>query len=244
MARLAGAVTPVDEPRLSLFPRRRSHRFVDGTENPTEQTAIDAAYIGAEDAAFAGGSYVIVQKYLHDLPGWNAAIDRSPGAIIGRAKLSASTRRCGEADIAHNALTTILEKGKEMRILRDNMPFGSPAAWRVAPISSATAARRGLSSRCSTICSSAARRATLTASSDFTAPQPAICSSFRSATFLDNVGDDAPSGRNRSRPAASIATPPAPARDGSLGIGSLKGDPHQMNTCHRELAPHLRAAVG
>ena len=41
--------------------------FVDGTENPVDQAAIDATIIGDEDAAFAGGSYVIVQKYLHDL---------------------------------------------------------------------------------------------------------------------------------------------------------------------------------
>ena len=43
--------------------------FVDGTENPRGKAAIDAVLIGAEDAAFAGGSYVIVQKYLHDLAG-------------------------------------------------------------------------------------------------------------------------------------------------------------------------------
>ena len=46
--------------------------FVDGTENPVGQAAVDAALIGDEDPAFAGGSYVIVQKYLHDMTGWNA----------------------------------------------------------------------------------------------------------------------------------------------------------------------------
>ena len=43
-----------------------------GTENPRGEAVIDAALIGEEDVAFAGGSYVIVQKYLHDLDGWNA----------------------------------------------------------------------------------------------------------------------------------------------------------------------------
>ena len=69
MARLGGAVSPVDEVHgFRYFDDRDLMGFVDGTENPTAQAAIDAAYIGAEDAAFAGGSYVIVQKYLHDWP--------------------------------------------------------------------------------------------------------------------------------------------------------------------------------
>jgi putative iron-dependent peroxidase len=62
--------------------------FVDGTENPTAQTAIDAAYIGSEDALFAWSSYVMVQKYLHDLDGWNALSTEAQERIIGRTKLS------------------------------------------------------------------------------------------------------------------------------------------------------------
>jgi porphyrinogen peroxidase len=70
MARPGGAVTAVDETHgFRYFDDRDLVGFVDGTENPTDQAAIDAAYIGAEDLSFAGGSYVIVQKYLHDLPG-------------------------------------------------------------------------------------------------------------------------------------------------------------------------------
>ena len=59
-----------------------------GTENPAGQAAINAAYVGSEDAAFAGGSYVIVQKYLHDIAGWNALSTEAQERIIGRAKLS------------------------------------------------------------------------------------------------------------------------------------------------------------
>ena len=33
--------------------------------------------IGDEDPDFAGGSYVIVQKYLHDLAGWDRCRSRS-----------------------------------------------------------------------------------------------------------------------------------------------------------------------
>ena len=64
--------------------------FVDGTENPTHAAALEAALVGQEDPAFAGGSYVIVQKYLHDMDGWNALPTETQEGIIGRTKLPTS----------------------------------------------------------------------------------------------------------------------------------------------------------
>src|ERR1700724_1364123 len=126
MTRLGGAVSPVDEVHgFRYFDDRDLIGFVDGTENPTGQVATDAAYIGAEDAVSAGGSYVIVQKYLHDLAGWNALSTEVQERIIGRAKLSDIELQDGvKPTSAHNALTIIEENGKEIKILRDNMPFG------------------------------------------------------------------------------------------------------------------------
>src|SRR4029077_10558665 len=99
--------------------------FVDGTENPTGQVAIDAALIDQEDAAFAGGSYVIVQKYLHDLAGWNALSTEAQERIIGRTKLSDIELDAAVKPMsAHSALTTLVEDGKQLEIVRDNMPFG------------------------------------------------------------------------------------------------------------------------
>jgi porphyrinogen peroxidase len=126
MARLVDAVAPVDEVHgFRYFDARDLLGFVDGTENPTGQAALDATLIGAEDAAFAGGSYVIVQKYLHDLAGWNALPTEEQERIIGRTKLSdIELDDATKPASAHNALTTIVEDGKEIKILRDNMPFG------------------------------------------------------------------------------------------------------------------------
>ena len=68
VSRLSSAVSTVDEVHgFNYFDDRDLIGFVDGTENPVDQAAIKAAIIGEEDATFAGGSYVIVQKYLHDL---------------------------------------------------------------------------------------------------------------------------------------------------------------------------------
>jgi len=102
--------------------------FVDGTENPRGGAVIDAVFVGEEDSAFAGGSYVIVQKYLHDLDGWNALSTEMQERIIGRRKLSdIELDDSIKPTSAHSALTTIVEDGKEIKILRDNMPFGRAA---------------------------------------------------------------------------------------------------------------------
>jgi putative iron-dependent peroxidase len=129
VAQLDEAVSPVDEVHgFRYFDDRDLIGFVDGTENPTGQAAIDAAYVGAEDAVFAGGSYVLVQKYLHDMAGWNALSTEAQERIIGRTKLSdIELDDTVKPTSAHSALTTIVEDGKEIKIIRDNMPFGKAA---------------------------------------------------------------------------------------------------------------------
>src|ERR1700683_3091690 len=128
MARLEDAVSPVDEVHgFRYFDDRDLIGFVDGTENPRGAAAVDAVLVGEEDAGFAGGSYVIVQKYLHDLEAWNALSAEAQERIIGRAKLSdIELDDSVKPTSAHSELTTIVENGKEIKILRDNMPFGRP----------------------------------------------------------------------------------------------------------------------
>lgn len=126
MARLDGAIASSDEVHgFNYFDDRDLIGFVDGTENPVDQAARRATIIGEEDPAFAGGSYVIVQKYLHDLKGWNAVPVAEQENIIGRTKLSnIELDDAVKPTSAHNALTTIIEDGEQLEILRDNMPFG------------------------------------------------------------------------------------------------------------------------
>jgi putative iron-dependent peroxidase len=126
MARIGNAVAPVDEVHgFRFFDDRDLIGFVDGTENPRGGAAIDAVLVGEEDTAFAGGSYVIVQKYLHDLAGWEALSTEAQERIIGRKKLSdIELDESIKPTSSHSSLTTITEDGKEIKILRDNMPFG------------------------------------------------------------------------------------------------------------------------
>lgn len=126
MERIGKHVTTADEVHgFKYFDERDLLGFVDGTENPVSDEAVSATVIGDEDAAFAGGSYVIVQKYLHDMAAWNALPVERQEAIIGRRKLSdVELDDSVKPSYAHNALTTIDDDGVELKIVRDNMPFG------------------------------------------------------------------------------------------------------------------------
>jgi putative iron-dependent peroxidase len=128
MERIGGAVSAVDETHgFRYFDERDLLGFVDGTENPRDEEALNAALVAEEDPQFAGGSYVIIQKYLHDVGRWNALSTEEQERIIGRKKLSdIELSDAVKPTSAHNALTTIVENGKEVKILRDNMPFGKP----------------------------------------------------------------------------------------------------------------------
>jgi porphyrinogen peroxidase len=128
MDRLRGSVTVRDEVHgFKYFDVRDLLGFVDGTENPVGPAAGAAVLIGEEDPPFAGGSYVIVQKYLHDLRAWNALPVEAQERVIGRTKLSdIELDDAAQPPDSHVARTTITEPdGTERQILRDNMPFGS-----------------------------------------------------------------------------------------------------------------------
>ncbi len=129
--RLAGVADIVDEVHgFKYFDERDLLGFVDGTENPAGEIAGRAVVVGAEDPDFAGGSYVLVQKYVHDLEAWNKLPVEEQEAAIGRRKLDNIEIPDGEkAANSHVKLNTIEDPdGNELKILRDNMPFGSVSA--------------------------------------------------------------------------------------------------------------------
>jgi putative iron-dependent peroxidase len=128
MKRLGDAVDVVDETHgFKYFDERDLLGFVDGTENPTGRDAYAATIIGDEDADFTGGSYVIVQKYVHDLDAWNAMSVAEQERVIGRTKLDDIELPDGvKPTNSHVALNTIVDDdGTERQIVRDNMPFGA-----------------------------------------------------------------------------------------------------------------------
>jgi len=124
---LGDAVMVVDEIHgFRYFDDRDLIGFVDGTENPTGPARVAATIVGEEDPAFAGGSYVIIQKYLHDLAKWAGQPTETQERIVGRTKLDdIDLDEAVKPSYAHNALTTLVENGQEIKVLRHNMPFGN-----------------------------------------------------------------------------------------------------------------------
>jgi putative iron-dependent peroxidase len=228
MDRLGSAASIADEVHgFKYFDDRDLLGFVDGTENPEGDDAAAATIIGDEDAAFAGGSYVIVQKYLHDLKKWNAVPVEMQEKMIGRAKLSDIEQPDEEkAPYAHNVLTSIVdEDGNSQEILRDNMPFGDIhkgefGTYFIGYSRSPSTTEKMLQNMFVGLPPGNYDRLL-----DFSRAVTGTLFFVPSATFLDDVGagDASPN----SVPAASdesevaLASPPR-STDHSLGIGSLK----------------------
>ncbi len=226
MDAIGDAVSVTDEVHgFRYFDDRDVLGFVDGTENPRGEAAADAAIVGDEDPPFAGGSYVIVQKYLHDMKAWNALPTEAQEHIIGRKKLSDIELSDAEKpSSAHSALTVIAEDGKELKILRDNMPFGRPGHGEFGTYF---------------IGYSRTPRITETMLQNMFVGRPpgnydhlldfsrAVTGSLffvPSATFLDNIGAAAPEAVAGVPSAPPNSPGPSPEHDTSLKIGSLRGE--------------------
>ncbi|MGN0065392.1 MAG: Dyp-type peroxidase, partial [Nocardioides sp.] len=127
VARLRGHAEVADEVHgFRYFDDRDLLGFVDGSENPRDQDAFEAVHIGAEDPAHVNGSYVVVQPYTHDLDAWNALTVESEEAAVGRHKLSnvelADDVKASNSHVELNSVTG--PDGRDLAILRENMPFG------------------------------------------------------------------------------------------------------------------------
>lgn len=234
MARLGEAVSVVDEVHgFRYFDDRDLLGFVDGTENPRGAEVIEAAIIGDEDPAFVGGSYVIVQKYLHDMDGWNALPTEAQERIIGRTKLSdIELDNSVKPTSAHNALTTITENGKEFQILRDNMPFGRVGQGEFGTYFIGYCRTPRVTEQMIENMFVGRPPGNYDRLLDFSRAVTGTLFFVPSATFLESVGDndatdDSKDDPTTTMPTASTVEPPpatASAPDGSLGVGSLKGE--------------------
>jgi porphyrinogen peroxidase len=218
MTRLGTTVSSIDEVHgFRYFDARDLLGFVDGTENPTGRAIIDATLIGDEDAPFACGSYVVVQKYLHDLAGWNALSTEAQERIIGRTKLSdIELDDATKPTSAHSALTVIEEDGREIKILRDNMPFGQASQGEFGTYFIGYSRTPRTIEQMLENMFVGRPPGNYDRLLDFSRAVTGNLFFVPSATFLEQVTTDGPT------PAEPQASPTA--RDGSLGIGSLKGD--------------------
>jgi porphyrinogen peroxidase len=233
MARIGNAVSAVDEVHgFRYFDDRDLLGFVDGTENPRGAQMIDAVLIGDEDPAFAGGSYVIVQKYVHNLDAWNQLSTEAQERIIGRKKLSdIELDDSVKPTSAHSALTTIVENGEEKKILRDNMPFGRAGQGEFGTYFIGYSRSARITEQMLENMFIGRPPGNYDRLLDFSQALTGSLFFVPSATFLDSVDEDtASTDASPEGPPPNSANSSAAATndDGSLNIGSLKGEtPHE-----------------
>ncbi len=236
MSRLAGRAEVADEVHgFRYFDERDLLGFVDGTENPSGAAAVAAVRIGDEDPDFAGGSYVVVQKYLHDLDAWDQLPAEEQERVIGRRKLSdIELSDADKPSNSHVALNTITgPDGSQRQVVRDNMPFGSLAAEEFGTYFIAYAASPDVIEQMLRNMFLGDPPGNYDRILDFSAAVTGSLFFVPTADFLDDqpappaagggAGDPAGTGRGDPSAARPPARSPA-AGDGSLGIGSLRGD--------------------
>jgi putative iron-dependent peroxidase len=221
-----GAITVVDETHgFRFFDNRDLLGFVDGTENPDGPLADSATQIGDEDPDFAGGCYVHVQKYVHDMDSWNSISTEEQERVIGRTKLDDIEL---DDDVkpanSHVALNVIEdEDGNELKIVRHNMPFGEIGkgefgTYFIGYSRTAAVTERMLSNMFIGDPPGNTDRVL-----DFST---AVTGTMFFTPLTDFLNDPPPlpDSSSENQPVAAVAAVVAPVSyDGSLGIGSLKG---------------------
>ncbi|EGQ9934134.1 Dyp-type peroxidase [Vibrio vulnificus] len=123
LSEVAEDVTVVDETYgYRYLDSRDMTMFVDGTENPKAEKRAEVALI--PDGEFAGGSYVMVQRFEHNLPAWNRLNVSAQEKVIGRTKPD-SIELDDVPAASHVGRVDIKEEGKGLKIVRHSLPYGS-----------------------------------------------------------------------------------------------------------------------
>ncbi|WP_328361124.1 Dyp-type peroxidase [Mycobacterium sp. NBC_00419] len=219
---MAGAITIVDEVHgFKFFDNRDLLGFVDGTENPDGQLALAASQIGEEDPDFTGGCYVHVQKYVHDMGSWESLSVEEQERVIGRTKLDDIEF---PDDIkpanSHVALNVIEDAdGNQLQIVRANMPFGEVGKGEYGTYYIGYSRSPAVTEKMLENMFIGSPPGNTDRILDFSTALTGGLFFTPVADFLD----DPPPLPGAETPAAQTA--PAPTHDGSLAIGSLKGQP-------------------
>ncbi len=215
------AVTVVDEVHgFRFFDNRDLLGFVDGTENPDGPVADSATQIGDEDPDFAGGCYVHVQKYVHDMSAWNSLSVTEQERAVGRTKLDDIELDDDEKPAnSHLALNVIEDdEGNELKIVRHNMPFGEIGKGEFGTYFIGYSRTAAVTERMLSNMFIGDPPGNTDRILDFST---AVTGTMFFTPTVDFLNNPPPLGDSSSEP---VVVAPM-AYDGSLGIGSLKGTP-------------------
>ncbi len=96
--------------------------YIDGTENPQDGDAVDAAIVNSENPSLAGSSFVAVQRWLHNLDQFESFDREHQDNIIGRH--IEDNEEFDEAPASAHVKRTAQESySPEAFVLRRSMPW-------------------------------------------------------------------------------------------------------------------------
>ena len=101
--------------------------FKDVTANPKGREPDKAALITKDDRAFAGGIYVLIQRFVLNLEAWSRMSPQRQEAAIGRTKQD-SVEFSGKKKRATAHISRVKIEGPdgtELKIVRHSMPYGA-----------------------------------------------------------------------------------------------------------------------
>lgn len=100
--------------------------FVDGTENPAHRERMESVLVGKDDPNHAGGSFLTVQRYLDRQALWDAQSTEHQEHVVGRTKQDNIELGDDEKPAwAHNEKSKVVVDGEELKMFRQNRPFGN-----------------------------------------------------------------------------------------------------------------------
>lgn len=98
--------------------------FVDGTENPQGDLRYNSILVA--DGTYKGGSFLTIQKYIDKQAKWDALSTEEQEHAIGRTKMDdIEIADDKKKPYAHNVKGKLIIDGEEIKMLRQNRPFGN-----------------------------------------------------------------------------------------------------------------------
>lgn len=201
--------------------------FVDGTENPHGQERAYFGLIGDDDPAYKGGSYLFVQKYIHDLNAFRALSVEEQEKVFGRYKLSDVEMPDNiKPANSHSALANV---GDDFKIIRDNMPFGNMSTNEMGTYFIAYASTFSTVKKMLHNMFVGSPEGNYDRLLDFSTPKTGSLFFVPSVTFLKKVAAGEPplavsNPTSNESPADEKLRSTSSATNGSLNIGSLKNE--------------------
>ncbi|MBR0128997.1 MAG: Dyp-type peroxidase, partial [Neisseriaceae bacterium] len=114
-----------EEHGYRLHEARGFEGFVDGTENPHDLADIQRIGVIDNTQPDAGGSYVLLQKYQHNLSQWQSYSLAQQEESVGRSKIDNIEFSREERHIrSHLSRTNLKENSGSLKIVRRSLPYG------------------------------------------------------------------------------------------------------------------------